>query len=109
VELQRAVHAASRSATGGLVIAVLGELTADDTAILAGLHQIGTTCVALLAETTSAITDTAVRERVRSDGQTQAEQLRAAGWDVISAHEGESLDATWRRVGSGRLLSGGAR
>ncbi|MGN6299983.1 MAG: DUF58 domain-containing protein [Angustibacter sp.] len=109
VELQRAVHAANRSATGGLVIAVVGELTPDDTAMLAGLHQIGTTCVALLADTTSAIADPAVRDRVQEGVQAQAEQLRAAGWDVIQGHEGEGLAATWRRVGTGRLLAGGAR
>jgi uncharacterized protein (DUF58 family) len=109
IELQRAVHSANRAATGGLVVAVVGELTPEDTSTLAGLHQHGTTCVALLADTTSAISDPTLRQQVSARVQAQGEQLRAAGWDVISAHEGEPLDATWRRVGSGRLLAGGAR
>jgi uncharacterized protein (DUF58 family) len=109
VELQRAVHAANRAATGGLVVAVVGELTADDTSTLAGLHQLGTTCVALVAHTTSAITDHELRGQVTTRVQAQAEQLRAAGWDVVQAREGEALDVTWRRASAGRLLAGGTR
>lgn len=109
VELQRAVHAASRSATGGLVVAALGELGPDDTAALASLHQLGTTCVGLLADTTAAIADPEARAQVAERVAAQAEQLRAAGWDVVQAHQGEPLSVTWRRVGAGRLMSGGSR
>ncbi len=107
VELQRAVHAAARSATGGLLVAALGEISADDTAMLAGLHQPGTTCVALVADTTAAISDRTLRAEVELRVQKQLEQLRAAGWDVVAAREREPLDHTWRRVGAGRALTGG--
>ncbi|GAB3597896.1 DUF58 domain-containing protein [Angustibacter peucedani] len=109
VELQRAVHAAARSAMGGLLVAALGEVNADDTAMLAGLHQPGTSCVALVADTTSAVTDKTLKAEVESRVQHQLERLRAAGWDVVHARPGEPLDMTWRRIGSGRLLSGRAR
>jgi uncharacterized protein (DUF58 family) len=109
VELQRAVHSAARAATGGLVVAALGELTDEDVALLAGLHQPGTSCVALLADTTSVIQDAGLREQVQREQRVQVEQLRASGWDVVPVREQEPLDATWRRVGSGRLVVGRQR
>jgi uncharacterized protein (DUF58 family) len=109
VELQRAVHAAARSSTGGLLVAALGEIGEDDTSLLATLHQPGTSCVALVADTTSAISDRTLRAQVEQRVQGQVERLRAAGWDVVAVEPHESLDRTWRRIGSSRLLTGGPR
>jgi uncharacterized protein (DUF58 family) len=106
IELQRAVHAAARAATGGLVVAALGEIDEQDTAMLASLHQAGTNCVALVADTASAINDAALLTQVRERTQAQVEQLRAAGWDVVPARGREPLEQTWRRIGSGRAVGG---
>ncbi len=107
VELQRAVHGAARASTGGLLVAALGELTGDDTSLLAGLHQPSTSCVALLADTTSHVGERTRRAELERRMQAQSEQLRAAGWDVVLARPAEPLDHTWRRIGAGRVLTKG--
>lgn len=109
IELQRAVHAAARTATGGLLVAALGDITADDTLLLAGLHQPGTHCVALVADTCSSTPDKGQRALALNRLQAQVERLRASGWDVALAKPGEPIDVTWRRVDAGRLVSGGTR
>jgi hypothetical protein len=109
IELRRAVHAAARAATGGLVVAALGEIDAEDTSLLASLHQAGTNCIALVADTTSAINDATLRAEVSARTMAQIEQLRAAGWDVVPVRSQESLDHTWRRIGAGRTVGGARR
>ena len=109
LELQRAVRAASHAATGGLVVAVLGQLDAADATLLAPLNQPGTSCVALLAPPPD------VRSRPSGPGAAAGvdegahARLRAAGWDVVPCARGESLDTTWARVGAGRTLTVGGR
>ncbi len=101
LELERAVRASSSG--GGLVVAVLGALRASDVAHLAPLHRAGTSCLALLAAPPAGAA-------ARADHDAALELLRAAGWDVVPAEEGEALSTTWSRVGSGRALAtGGAR
>ncbi|GAA4353051.1 DUF58 domain-containing protein [Angustibacter luteus] len=109
IELRRAVHAAARAATGGLVVAALGEIDAQDTSLLASLHQAGTNCIALVADTTSAINDATLRAEVSARTMAQVEQLRAAGWDVVPVRSQEPLDHTWRRIGAGRTVGGARR
>lgn len=109
VELRRAVHAAARSSTGGLLLSVLGEMSADDTTLLASLHQPGTSCIALFADTTTFIADGALRAEIDERLQGQVERLRAAGWIVVRAKPQESLDRTWQRMSAGRQLTEGAR
>jgi uncharacterized protein (DUF58 family) len=109
IELQRAVRAASRAATGGLVVAVLGRIDEVDATALAPLNQPGTSCVALLAP--------APEHRPLGPGAAEAggpddaatARLRSAGWDVVAAGPGELLDGTWARVGAGRALTAGGR
>jgi uncharacterized protein (DUF58 family) len=109
IELQRAVRAASRAATGGLVVAVLGRIDEVDATALAPLNQPGTSCVALLAP--------APEHRPLGPGAAEAggpddaatARLRSAGWDVVAAGPGELLDGMWARVGAGRALTAGGR
>ena len=97
------------AATGGLVVAALGEIDAEDTSLLASLHQAGTNCIALVADTTSAINDATLRAEVSARTMAQVEQLRAAGWDVVPVRSQEPLDHTWRRIGAGRTVGGARR
>lgn len=101
LELERAVRATSMG--GGLLVAVVGVLHPRDVAHLAPLHRAGTSCVAI-------VTPPATGGAARADHDSALELLRAAGWDVVPAEEGEPLSHTWSRVGSGRALAtGGAR
>jgi uncharacterized protein (DUF58 family) len=106
MELRRAVQGATRSATGGLVVAVLGALGQDDIAVLAALVQPGCRGVALLAtpapsghpadhpaDHPTAYPAVAGRPMIRPE-----EHLRAAGWDVVAARPGENPAQTWSRV-----------
>ncbi|HEX8497025.1 MAG TPA: hypothetical protein VF661_07505, partial [Actinomycetales bacterium] len=74
--------------------------------LLARLHRPSTSCVALVAAT---VTDRTSPSRAAAH-EGALELLRATGWDVVPAEEGEPLTTTWSRVGSGRTLAtGGAR
>lgn len=89
IELVRAVDDALTD-SGGLLVAALGRVDADDVAILARLRG-PRTCIALCAPAPG--------------GQPVAERralevLRATGWDVVASQPGEPLAATWGRVGS---------
>jgi hypothetical protein len=108
IELQKAVRAVSRAATGGLVVAVLGRIDEADATLLAPLNQPGTGCVALLVPPPPAPAGAAAGA-TDAAGQAAVARLRAAGWDVVPAAPGESLDATWSRVGAGRTLTAGGR
>jgi uncharacterized protein (DUF58 family) len=107
IELQRAVRAASRAATGGLVVAVLGRIDEADATLLAPLNQPGTSCVAILAPT--ADIPPAVPAPGAPVGAAANARLRAAGWDVVPAMPGEGLADTWSRVGAGRTVTVGGR
>ena len=105
VELAKAVSAAATGSSGGLIIAVLGTLEGADVSVLARLHQPGTTCVALVADT-SALEPSRARAGAH---EAALDLLRATGWDVVRAETDETLDRTWSRIGSGRALVTGGR
>ena len=102
VELDRAVSSAVGTSTGGLVIAALGRLDTADVAVLARLHQPGTSCVALVAVVEA--------DAARATSHEAAlDLLRATGWDVVPAQVGEPLARTWSRIGAGRAMAAGGR
>jgi uncharacterized protein (DUF58 family) len=109
VDLGRAVAAAAHGTTGGLLLAALGRLRSGDSTLLAGGHQPGTRCVALVAA--SAGHDAAGYARpdaASTEHETELDRLRAAGWEVVVAEPGERLDRTWGRLGLHRdLVRGG--
>jgi hypothetical protein len=109
IELQRAVRAASRAATGGLVVAVLGRIDEVDATALAPLNQPGTSCVALLAPAPEHHSHGPGATAVGEPDVAATARLRSAGWDVVAAAPGELLDGTWARVGAGRALTAGGR
>jgi len=102
VDLSRAVAAAAQGTSGGLLVAAVGRLQAGDSSLLAGVHQRGTRCLALVAPGLDGPPDTsAAREAsgpTHSQHEAELDRLRAAGWDVVVAEPGERLDRTWGRL-----------
>jgi uncharacterized protein (DUF58 family) len=87
---------------GGLVIAVLGELTAAEATLLAGLHTSGSTCVAFLMDTLSW---RPLSELARAEAdQAHAEAilgLLGGGWRVVSAAHSSKLPLLWPQAARG--------
>jgi uncharacterized protein (DUF58 family) len=87
---------------GGLVIAVLGELTTAEAALLAGLRTSGSTCVAFLIDTLTWL-------NLPESGRAEAEQAHGAavlgllesGWRVVSAQHGSKLPLLWPQAARG--------
>jgi uncharacterized protein (DUF58 family) len=110
VDLSRAVAAAAHGTAGGLVVAALGRLGPGDSSLLSGVHQPGTYCVALVAPGVQSAADpAAAAARPHGQHETELDRLRAAGWEVVVAQDGERLDATWGRLGVNRQLARGDR
>jgi uncharacterized protein (DUF58 family) len=88
-----------RRADGGMVIAVLGQLTVAEAELLNGLRSSGTTCLGLLID--------AVSWRPTPDGSTDpahdaaAVTLLRGGWRLIGISHGTSLPAVWPQAGRG--------
>jgi uncharacterized protein (DUF58 family) len=98
-QLHRAAADAARTAAGGLVVAVLGQLDEADLAILGGLLQPGTRAIAVLAGSS---TGPVVAGPVLSEAERRGEHLRASGWEVAVAQPGEDVARAWLRLGSGQ-------
>jgi uncharacterized protein (DUF58 family) len=113
VDLSRAVAAAAQGAPGGLLVAALGRLRPGDSTMLAGVHQRGTRCLALVAPGMETMPDpsTGRDASAAAHGEHEVElgRLRAAGWEVVVAEPGERLDHTWGRLGLHRQLVQGRR
>jgi uncharacterized protein (DUF58 family) len=103
-QLYRAVEDSVRTAAGGLLVAVLGDLDDDDVITLTKLVQPGTRAVAILAGATAATDPPSPTEDVGRSGP-EGERLRAAGWEVVVARPGEEVDQAWLRIGSGGGLT----
>jgi uncharacterized protein (DUF58 family) len=96
------VDRARRRADGGLIIAVLGQLTDAEVQILAALRASGTTCIAFIIDTSTWL-------NLPSDARAEADRQRAAtalgmlhtGWRVVGAEHGAKLAALWPHAGRG--------
>ncbi|HEY0486161.1 MAG TPA: DUF58 domain-containing protein [Mycobacteriales bacterium] len=90
--------------SGGLVVAVLGTLDADDLARLGALRSSGATCVAVLLDVGSfgGATDAfTAGARAPADAFTAgARALARAGWHVLPARRDTDLAQLWPRAGS---------
>ena len=107
IELQRAVHAAARAATGGLRRRrPRRDRRAGHLACWPACTRRAPTASPWSRTPASAINDADLRAEVTARTLAQVEQLRAAGWDVVPARGREPLDHTWRRIGSGRTVGG---
>jgi uncharacterized protein (DUF58 family) len=77
--------------TAGLLVAVLGDLTAESARLLAAGKRRGVQGVALLLATED--------WEPRPSGTRQAMNLLSvAGWRVVVVHAGDDLSAAWRRA-----------
>ncbi|HEX6499250.1 MAG TPA: DUF58 domain-containing protein [Micromonosporaceae bacterium] len=87
---------------GGLVIGVFGLLTPAEAELLAALRVSGTTCVALLVDSTTWLNlpPAAREEAARAHGAAALALLRS-GWRVVGVPHGASLPALWPQVARG--------
>jgi len=101
-DLSVAVDQVRRRSDGGLVIAILGLLDSAEADLLAGLRRNGTTCVALLINSTTWLNlATALREAADAAHATAGLGLLRTGWRVIDVPHGTRLPAIWPQVGRG--------
>jgi uncharacterized protein (DUF58 family) len=98
-ELTEAVTALSRSGGDGMVVAVLGEASADDVRTLATLAR-GTRGVAILLRTAQWSSGLSDKRLGRLDDlrEENVRTLRSAGWAVAEAGAGDSIPDVWARA-----------
>ena len=91
---------ALRRTGGGLLVAVLGLVDPDEVPRLAALRASGTTCVAILLDTS---TWTGLspdgQERAAAAYEASSHALARAGWHVLRAARGSDLAQLWTRAG----------
>ena len=91
-----------RRSDGGLIIAVLGSLGPAEAEALGALRVSGTTCIALLIDSTTWLN---LAEPARSEALTQHEAAAVAllrtGWRVVGVEHGASLNALWPQAARG--------
>jgi uncharacterized protein (DUF58 family) len=87
---------------GGLIIGVFGLLSQAEAELLAGLRRSGTTCLALLIDSTTWLNlPTAAREEAdQLHGLSELALLRG-GWRVAKVAHGARLPALWPQVARG--------
>ncbi len=103
-----AATAALRSSSDGVLIAVLGQLAAEDAERLARLRTSHGTCVAVLLDTTTWGAAAAAGRSwggagaapvAQPEGARPAALLAAAGWRVVPVTHGTTLASVWRHAG----------
>jgi uncharacterized protein (DUF58 family) len=91
-----------RRSDGGLIIGVFGLLTLAEAELLAGLRGNGTTCIALLIDTTTWLNlPTAAREEADRVHGVAALALLRSGWRVVPVPHGAKLPALWPQMARG--------
>jgi len=91
-----------RRSDGGLIIGVFGLLTLAEAELLAGLRGNGTTCIALLIDTTTWLNlPTAAREEADRVHGVAALALLRSGWRVVAVPHGAKLPALWPQMARG--------
>lgn len=95
----------------GLLVAVLGGLNVDEAAVLARTHHGSGSSVAVLLDVTTWRSAKTPRAVLDPDLEGSTAILRAAGWRVVTARNGDSLPDLWHAAARGNLLdriTGGA-
>ncbi len=94
--LAQAAGRLHRGGGEGLVVAVLGALTADETLGMGRLRHSASSCVAVLVDT-SGWTTLGIRARAENEAalDASASLLRQAGWRVLVATHGTTLASLW--------------
>lgn len=87
---------------GGLVIGVFGLLTPDEATLLSALRGTGTTCVALMIDSTTwlSLPQPARAEADRAQDAASLALLRI-GWRVVRVQHGAKLPTLWPQAGRG--------
>lgn len=102
VDLHTLIERVRRRADGGLVIAVLGALGAAEAESLGALRMSGTTCIALLIDSTTWLN---LPEGGRADAdaahEASALTLLRSGWRVVGINHGANLAALWPQAARG--------
>jgi uncharacterized protein (DUF58 family) len=100
VSLESAAERLRRTGVDGVLVAVLGRLSADDAERLARLRHGAAACVAVLLETdTWAPGGTRARESTHAVYDASAQLLLGSGWKVLRVPRGTSLASLWPLAG----------
>ncbi len=92
-----------RRADGGLVIAVLGLLTAEEARLLSALRSSGTTCIAFFMDTSTWLNLPApARAAAEQEHAAAALALLHGGWRVVKIKHGDQLPALWPQAARGQ-------
>ncbi len=87
---------------GGLVIGVFGLLAPAEAELLAGLRRSGSTCLALLIDSTTWLNlPTMAREQADQLHQMSELALLRSGWRVARVSHGAKLPALWPQIARG--------
>ncbi|HEX6871553.1 MAG TPA: DUF58 domain-containing protein [Micromonosporaceae bacterium] len=96
------VERVRRRTDGGLVIAVLGSMSITEAESLAALRGSGSTCIALLMDSTTWLSlPEPAREHASADHEAIALTLMRTGWRVVGVEHGVSLPAVWPQTARG--------
>jgi uncharacterized protein (DUF58 family) len=96
------VESVRRKANGGLIVAMLGDMSVGEAAALSTLRTPGTVCIALLVRTSSWLRPPdEVRARLDADHDAAALTLLRTGWRIISVDYGADLADLWTRAARG--------
>jgi uncharacterized protein (DUF58 family) len=96
------VEMVRRRSDGGLVIALLGTLTAAEAELLAGLRGNGATCVAFLVDSGTWLhLPPDVRAETDREHAAAALALLHSGWRVVGVSHGDKLAALWPQAARG--------
>ena len=92
-----------RRADGGLVLAVVGLLTAMEARLLANLRTSGTTCIAFAMDSHSWL-NLPASARAEADKEHSAATLALlqSGWRVVPVKHGDQLSTLWPRAARGQ-------
>ncbi|MEU8074078.1 DUF58 domain-containing protein [Catellatospora citrea] len=92
-----------RRADGGLIIAVLGLLTAEEARLLSALRTSGTTCVAFFLDASTWLNLPApAREAAEHEHGAAALSLMQSGWRVVRVKHGDQLPTLWPQAARGQ-------
>jgi uncharacterized protein (DUF58 family) len=101
-DLPGLVERVRRRADGGLIVAVLGSLGATEADSLAALRMSGTTCIALLIDSSTWLN---LPEPARADAdaahEASAIMLLRSGWRVVGINHGANLSLLWPQAARG--------
>jgi uncharacterized protein (DUF58 family) len=96
-----------RGGSDGLLVAVLGALSADEAESLARLRHGTTTAVAVLLDTAS-WADGGIRGEPQASYERNALVLRSGGWRVLRARVGDRMAQLWLNAGRPTAGAGGS-